>query len=99
MNDEREHLSPTSVRWVIEGRVQGVGFRHFATRLASRLGVRGWVRNRDDGTVEVVASAAAEHLQTFRARLREGPRHGRVSGISETDPPPRELPDTFEVRF
>jgi acylphosphatase len=84
---------------VIEGRVQGVGYRHFATRLASRFGVRGWVRNLDDGTVEVVASAPAEHLHAFRALLREGPRHGRVSGIAETGPPSDDVPSTFEVRF
>ncbi len=65
----------------IFGDVQGVGFRAFAQRHAWRLGVRGYVRNAWDGTVEVVAEGERKTLETFLSILKEGPRYGRVSRI------------------
>ena len=77
-------------RFVVRGRVQGVGFRWFATRAAQRLGVRGWVRNLPDGSVEVVASAEEIVLTALGAELRRGPRGAQVTElVSEefTEPP------------
>jgi acylphosphatase len=66
---------------LIRGVVQGVGYRMFAARVARTLGLNGFVRNLDDGRVEVVAAGPAEILERFRADLRIGPPGGRVDGI------------------
>jgi acylphosphatase len=72
-------------RWHISGRVQGVGYRYFAQRAASALGLSGYARNLDDGRVEVYASGQAEALSEFSARLREGPRWADVRGVEEQE--------------
>ena len=72
-------------RWYISGRVQGVGYRYFAQRAATPLGISGYARNLDDGRVEVYASGPAEALSDFSARLREGPRWADVRGVEEQE--------------
>ncbi len=69
----------------VRGRVQGVGFRYFAEQAAHRLGVTGWVRNRDDGCVEVYAAGNAEQLAEFAAMLWKGPRWAEVRGVDESE--------------
>ena len=71
------------LHFLIKGRVQGVGFRWFVHREASELDLRGWVRNTEDGDVEVVASGSAEDLAELRASLRQGPRGSRVDRLIE----------------
>jgi acylphosphatase len=71
------------LHFLIQGRVQGVGFRWFVHREASELELRGWVRNTEDGDVEVVASGAPEDLEELRASLRRGPRGSRVDRVIE----------------
>jgi acylphosphatase len=71
------------VHFLIQGRVQGVGFRWFVQREASELNLRGWVRNTEDGDVEVVAAGEAVDLDELRASLRKGPRGSRVDRIVE----------------
>jgi acylphosphatase len=71
------------LHFLIKGRVQGVGFRWFVHREASELDLRGWVRNTEDGDVEVVASGAEPDLAELRASLRRGPRGSRVDRIIE----------------
>ena len=63
----------TARRFVISGRVQGVGFRYFTERAARDIGVTGWARNCDDGSVEVHANGTNRQLEDFEARLRKGP--------------------------
>ena len=58
---------------MVRGRVQGVGFRHFVWQVAGRLGVRGYVRNLEDGSVEVHATGTAGNLDELEALLRQGP--------------------------
>ena len=70
-------------RFIVRGRVQGVGFRWFVEREAAMLGLAGWVRNNDDGTVEVLASGDDERLQSLRAKLKQGPRAARVDAVDE----------------
>jgi acylphosphatase len=71
------------LHFLIQGRVQGVGFRWFVQREASELALRGWVRNTEDGHVEVVAAGDAEYLADLRSTLRCGPRGCRVDRIVE----------------
>jgi len=68
-------------RIAVRGRVQGVGFRFFAERAARELGVRGWVRNLPDGSVESVAEGDDAAVAAYVARLERGPLTGRVDGI------------------
>jgi acylphosphatase len=71
------------LHFLIQGRVQGVGFRWFVQREASELDLRGWVRNTEDGHVEVVAAGLPEDLQELRSSLRRGPRGSRVDHLIE----------------
>lgn len=68
-------------RYVVSGRVQGVGFRYFAEAAGRREGLNGWVRNLPDGRVEVEAEGDAEALERFEWRLRQGPRSARVEAV------------------
>jgi acylphosphatase len=73
----------------IEGRVQGVGYRDWMRREASRLGLAGWVRNRRDGSVEALVAGPAPAVQELLLACRRGPPLARVDRIAETlvDPP------------
>jgi acylphosphatase len=71
------------LHFLIQGRVQGVGYRWYAQREAGQLDLRGWVRNTEEGEVEVMASGTAEELAKLRARLRCGPRGARVDRLEE----------------
>lgn len=68
----------------VSGRVQGVGYRYFATQQARRLGVDGWVRNEPDGSVRVVAEGPRDDLERLLERLRDGPAGARVKRV-QTD--------------
>ncbi|MDE2491080.1 MAG: acylphosphatase [Elusimicrobia bacterium] len=74
---------------LVRGRVQGVGFRWFARGEAETLGLSGWVRNREDGTVEAEAEGDAQALTTFVERLRVGCPSARVDSIEERTSDPR----------
>ncbi|TME54869.1 MAG: acylphosphatase [Chloroflexi bacterium] len=66
---------------VINGDVQGVGFRYFVMREARPLGLRGWVRNRDDGSVELVAEGEKADLERLLEAARRGPSQAYVSEV------------------
>jgi len=84
-------------RYLISGRVQGVGFRYFAQRAARDLGVTGWARNLDDGRVEVHANGVLNVLNQFEARLRQGPMGSDVRGFELTEAAPTET-SGFHIR-
>jgi acylphosphatase len=75
-------------RFLVRGRVQGVGFRWFVEREAHTLGIAGWVRNNADGSVEVLAMGSREQLEVLRSRLRAGPRAARVDDVGEAEAKP-----------
>jgi acylphosphatase len=77
------------VRVIVEGRVQGVFYRDSCCREARRLGVRGWVRNRADRSVEVVAEGPRDRVDQLLDWCRQGPPSATVSKISVTDEVPR----------
>jgi acylphosphatase len=87
-SDEQEtnrgHLSR---RYVVSGRVQGVGFRYFVQRHAQQLGISGWVRNLATGSVEVEGAGTAEQLEGFEELLWRGPRFSNVTNVDKTEIP------------
>ena len=82
---EPDQAGPRALLACVSGDVQGVGFRETTRRRAARLGVRGWVRNNDDGTVSVHAEGAATTVEELLAFLRTGTRGARVDDVSVTD--------------
>jgi acylphosphatase len=81
----------------VRGRVQGVGFRYFVEHTAKALNVQGWVRNDDDGCVEVYAVGTAGQLSELTGHLWKGPRWAEVRGVEEADAA-LEHHSTFSVR-
>lgn len=67
--------------YLIQGRVQGVGFRWFVHREAAEIGLRGWVKNTDEGHVEAVAAGHADQLAELEVSLRKGSRGSRVDRV------------------
>jgi acylphosphatase len=84
-------------RFLINGRVQGVGFRWFAESVASREGLHGWVRNLPDGHVEAMAEGEAEAIERFERALRHGPPAARVDEVEVDDRVPTGRDTGFTV--
>lgn len=72
----------TRLHAIVEGHVQGVGYRIFVVDQARRLELFGWVRNRSDGTVEVTAEGLRDDLEEFLVALCDGPHLGTISHIA-----------------
>ncbi|HUD75789.1 MAG TPA: acylphosphatase [Terracidiphilus sp.] len=87
------------VHFLIQGRVQGVGFRWYVQREAGQRDLRGWVRNTEEGEVEVLASGPAEDLAELRASLRRGPRGARVDRLVEHQLAETEADDLSSFRI
>jgi acylphosphatase len=75
----------SAVRYIVSGRVQGVGFRWFVMREATRLDLAGYVRNLPDGSVEVVAEGPPAGLASLESALRHGPPAARVQAVDKSD--------------
>ncbi|MDH4062487.1 MAG: acylphosphatase [Aquincola sp.] len=83
----------------MEGRVQGVGFREACVERAASLGLAGWVRNRHDGSVEVMLQGAADSVQRMQDWLHRGPPLARVDHVTHTAlPPPAVMASRFVRR-
>lgn len=89
---------PERLEAVIRGVVQGVGYRWFVRDTAARLGLRGWVANRSDGSVAVIAEGAAEVLTELEACLRQGPPGASVDEVAARREAARGAPARFEIR-
>ncbi|MEX0851797.1 MAG: acylphosphatase [Bauldia sp.] len=74
-----------AVRLIVTGRVQGVGYRAFVEDRAEALDLAGWVRNRRDGSVEVVVAGHAEAVEAMVSACRNGPRAANVAEVKITD--------------
>jgi acylphosphatase len=81
----------------IVGRVQGVGFRAWCHRLANGLGLRGTVRNREDGTVEAEVEGSPEAIADFEAALAGGPRFASVAAVETLPVTSDPLPPDFRI--
>jgi acylphosphatase len=75
-------------RFHVFGRVQGVGYRFFAQRIAEQFGISGHVKNLPDGRVEVYAVGTATQLSEFRRELYRGPSYAQVDEVNEVDAKP-----------
>jgi acylphosphatase len=84
-------------KFLISGRVQGVGFRYFAQRSAARHQVRGYVRNLDDGRVEALAEGPQKAVEEFKHDLVAGPSYSRVEELEETVLEPSGRYPTFRI--
>lgn len=80
-------MTEVRCRVIVSGRVQGVFFRDSCERVATGMGVRGWVRNRPDRTVELVAEGDRVAVDALLAWCREGPPRAQVDGLTVTDEP------------
>ena len=91
---------PFALRFVIQGHVQGVGYRYFVAREAQRLCVAGWVRNCPDGSVEVIGMARPSVLEEFVAQLEHGAHSARIERIQhqQTAVDMHMLRGHFEIR-
>ena len=86
----------TARRWLVRGRVQGVGYRYFAQKSALNLGLRGYTRNLDDGRVEVYAVGSKAALDEYAGLLHQGPRWAEVHGVTQEEAAP-ERHSSFEI--
>jgi acylphosphatase len=85
-------------RYVVIGRVQGVGFRYFTETAAAVEGVDGWVRNRADGAVEIEVEGDLEAVRRFERRIRVGPPGARVDDVQVDEMPAGGRHSGFRVR-
>jgi acylphosphatase len=85
---------------LIKGRVQGVGFRYYTKLQADKIGLRGWVRNLEDGRVETVAVGDEISLDSFILRLKKGPARSKVDecNVEDLKTLPQDLGEEFEIR-
>ena len=83
--------------YLVSGRVQGIGFREWVRRTARKNGIRGWVRNREDGRVEAIATAEGEALERFEGLLRGGSAISRIESVESSDVEETLFSD-FEIR-
>jgi acylphosphatase len=98
MSSTNDQSRAQARRFVVRGRVQGVGFRWFVEREAHLLQIAGWVGNNPDGSVEVLAMGTREQLAGLRSRLQEGPRAARVDDLEESEAEPVAGLNSFQVR-
>lgn len=87
----------TARRYILRGRVQGVGFRYFAYEVAHCLGIQGWVKNLGSGEVEIHAQGSDEAMREFLTRVRSGPGLALVKDIEAKEVEPQTYSD-FQIR-
>lgn len=87
----------TAWRIIVRGRVQGVGYRAWTVSTARRLGLVGWVRNRRDGTVEIVAAGGQAALEALAAACRHGPAAASVASVDVAPADPPATPEFAEA--
>lgn len=92
-------MSEIRIRLIIEGRVQGVWFRESTRRKAASLGVKGWVRNRRDGTVEVLAEGPENAVRELISWCHHGPSAASVTRVQETEEPWQGEFGSFETAY
>lgn len=98
METHKNLISNASVKLVVSGRVQGVGYRYFIARIASELGINGYVRNLYTGDVEIAAEGRKEFLEELIKRAKSGPPHALVDTARIEWLEFNDKYDNFEIR-
>lgn len=83
----------------IHGKVQGVGYRFYATRVARRLGLKGWIQNNRDGSVEAMVEGEKQTIDEWIEELREGPRYAEVVKVEQESKDFTGRLGDFDVKF
>ena len=86
-------------RFIVRGRVQGVGFRYFAIRAARECAVSGTVRNLSDGSVEAIAEGSAQAVAAFKLALEQGPSYSHVTAVEVWEMQPTGRYKGFDVEY
>ncbi|MBL7175552.1 MAG: acylphosphatase [Desulfobacteraceae bacterium] len=92
-------MSNVRVRLIIEGRVQGVWFRDSTRTQATEVGVCGWVKNRRDGSVEVLAEGPEDKVEKLVEWCHQGPSYARVNRVTKTTEEWQGGFDSFDIVF
>ena len=92
-------MENSCIHMIIEGRVQGVAFRYHTQMKARELGINGWVKNRTDGSVEVIAEGFENDLHAFKEWCHKGPRFAEVTKITESSHDCKNEFDSFNIVF
>ena len=85
-------------RYLVSGRVQGVGFRFFTEAAAAREGLHGWARNLPDGRLEISIEGDAESVERFERQIAHGPPGARVSDLQIDEDVPTQRATGFSIR-
>ena len=99
MSQNNEKNSTEELYAVVHGYVQGVGFRYFASQKAMSLGLRGFVRNKGHGSVEIIAQGSHSALENLLVALRQGPSAAEVDEVETTWREPTEHLSSFSIRY
>ncbi len=83
----------------IHGKVQGVGYRYFATRVARRMGLKGWIQNNRDGSVEALVEGEKKNIDEWIEEIREGTRYSEVTNIEQESKEFSGKLGDFDVKF
>lgn len=99
MKDEPSRTNTQRVHAIVHGRVQGVNFRYYTQIEAVSLGLTGWVRNMDDGTVETIAEGDSDSLERFVEYLHKGPSSAWVTKVDVTWEETTDEFQSFRIRY
>jgi acylphosphatase len=95
----REETDMRRLHVIVHGRVQGVGFRYYAHYEALKHQLTGWVKNNDDGTVELEVQGEEETVQSFIEKISEGPPFAKVTKLETTDIEPISNEKTYRIIY
>ncbi|PPB80280.1 acylphosphatase [Albidovulum inexpectatum] len=90
-------MTETAASVRVTGRVQGVAYRAWAKAQARALGLRGWVRNRDDGSVVALIAGPEDAVKSMIAAMSEGPAAAQVTDVWTEEADPADVPEGFEI--
>ncbi len=86
-------------RYIIKGRVQGVGFRYHILKEAEKTGILGFVKNLPDGSVEIIAQASKIEIEDFETFIKKSPGHSIVEDIKKSEPEKHEILTDFKILY
>lgn len=94
-----EGKSLKQLHLIVSGEVQGVGFRYYAQTVAVEQHIKGWVKNRPDGSVEIVAKGKEEHIKTYLKLIEEGSPFSVVNDVEVTEQTISDNFHSFTIKY